>query len=151
MCALFVCIMQNYHEELRRCMPRRRMLSDYARQLMRRYPNMKEDISLRLQRLHTYWETLEKTLSPQSFLDNNTKIVQGMANFKHCFKYLSTVSISKHWLKCLSIVSNIRALFWVPQALFDALFQVVEYCFKYLSIAEVLEHCLKYSSTVLST
>ena len=35
--------------------PRRKLFNEYARQLLRRYPSMKEEITARLQRVNTQW------------------------------------------------------------------------------------------------
>ena len=50
--------------------PRRKLFNDYAKQLMRRYPSMKEEISVRLGHLNQQWELLQSAISPQhGYLD----------------------------------------------------------------------------------
>lgn len=56
------------------------MLGDYGRQLMRRYPSLRDDIAVRLQRLNTEWDTVEKTLTALNFGDNCATIRQGQCD-----------------------------------------------------------------------
>ena len=62
--------LQTYHEEMLQRSPRRKLFNDYAKQLMRRYPSMKEEISVRLGHLNQQWELLQSAISPQhGYLD----------------------------------------------------------------------------------
>ena len=45
--------------------PRRKLLNDYAKQLLRRYPSMKEDIKSRLQHLNQHWAEIESRITAQ--------------------------------------------------------------------------------------
>ena len=55
--------------------PRRKVFNDYAKQLMRRYPGMKDEINIRLQHLNSQWETLEKAISPcHGYQDEETML-----------------------------------------------------------------------------
>ncbi|ELT91753.1 hypothetical protein CAPTEDRAFT_223168 [Capitella teleta] len=55
---------QSYHEEMLQRSSRRKLFNDYAKQTMRRYPALKEEISVRLARLNTQWAALEAAMSP---------------------------------------------------------------------------------------
>ncbi|XP_074662995.1 uncharacterized protein LOC141915384 isoform X2 [Tubulanus polymorphus] len=57
---------QSYHEEMLQRSPRRNFFNDYAKQLLRRYPNMKEEISIRMQHVNKQWEDLECAICPDS-------------------------------------------------------------------------------------
>lgn len=55
------------------------MFNDYAKQLMRRYPGMKEEINIRLQHLNGQWESLEKTVSPGSLHRDEKTMLRGQS------------------------------------------------------------------------
>ena len=58
--------------------PRRKVFNDYAKQLMRRYPSMKEEISVRIQHLNTLWESLLQAVCPrQGYRDEETMLKGG--------------------------------------------------------------------------
>ena len=57
--------------------PRRKVFNDYAKQLMRRYPSMKDEINLRLQHLNGQWETLEKAISSGGTTCDQTTMLRG--------------------------------------------------------------------------
>ena len=67
--------LQTYHEEMLQRSPRRKLFNDYAKQLMRRYPNMKEEITIRIQHLNNQWQALEQAISPRTgYQDHNTMV-----------------------------------------------------------------------------
>ena len=57
--------------------PRKKLFNDYAKQLQRRYPNMKEEIQVRLQYLNKEWEVLEKSISPKSGYQDEETMLKG--------------------------------------------------------------------------
>ena len=63
--------------------PRRKLFNDYARQLMKRYPTMREEIQARSLRVNTQWEEIEKAMVPG----------QGDVGEEEMLK-------SKEWLDC---------------------------------------------------
>ncbi|XP_064623681.1 uncharacterized protein LOC135485513 isoform X2 [Lineus longissimus] len=65
---------QSYHEEMLQRSPRRKLFNDYAKQLMRRFPNMKEEINSRLRHLNEQWVLLENAISPQDGADEETML-----------------------------------------------------------------------------
>ena len=44
--------------------PRRRLFNEYARQLQRRYPSMRDEVQARLQRVNAVWEQLQRAVCP---------------------------------------------------------------------------------------
>jgi len=44
-----------YHEEMLKQSPRQQLINDYARQLMRRYPQLKQEIASRLAHVNEQW------------------------------------------------------------------------------------------------
>lgn len=69
--------MQSYHEEMLQRSPRRKLFNDYAKQLMRRYPNLREEINVRLARLNSQWAALEATISPLQQAHDETTMLRG--------------------------------------------------------------------------
>ncbi|CAH1791757.1 unnamed protein product [Owenia fusiformis] len=55
---------QTYYEEMLQNSPRRKLFNDYAKQLMRRYPAMKDEIQLPIQQVNNQWKTIEKAITP---------------------------------------------------------------------------------------
>jgi hypothetical protein len=55
---------QTYHEELLEKSPRREFLNKYAVQLLVRYPNLKDQVNLRMQRLNSQWQVVEAAIAP---------------------------------------------------------------------------------------
>jgi len=47
--------MQMYHEEMLKQSPRQQLFNDYARQLMRRYPQLRAEIVSRLSHVNDQW------------------------------------------------------------------------------------------------
>ena len=69
---------QTYHEEMLQRSPRRKVFNDYAKQLMRRYPSMKDEIQIRLQHLNGQWEALEKVISAGGATRDEQTMLRGM-------------------------------------------------------------------------
>jgi len=69
---------QSYYEEMLERSPRRKLFNDYAKQLMRRYPNMKDEISVRLSHLNNQWERLQKTIAPSDGLSDRETMLRGV-------------------------------------------------------------------------
>jgi len=44
-----------YHEEMLKQSPRQQLFNDYARQLIRRYPQLKQEIASRLSHVNEQW------------------------------------------------------------------------------------------------
>ena len=55
---------QTYHEEMLQRSPRRKLFNDYAKQLMRRYPSRKDEVTSRLSHLNKLWAELEAAITP---------------------------------------------------------------------------------------
>ena len=58
--------------------PRRKLFNDYAKQLMRRYPNMKDEIIVRLTHLNNQWERLQKAMAPSEGLRDRDTMIRGI-------------------------------------------------------------------------
>ena len=59
----YFCVLQSYYEELLRQSPRRRLLGEYARQLVRRYPALRDEIASRTSRVTALWNAVEAAVS----------------------------------------------------------------------------------------
>ena len=57
--------------------PRRKLFNDYAKQLMRRYPALKEEINARLAHLNSQWAALETAISPQQQARDEDTMLKG--------------------------------------------------------------------------
>lgn len=68
---------QSYHEEMLQRSSRRKLFNDYAKQTMRRYPALKEEISVRLARLNTQWAALEAAMSPWQQTHDEATMLKG--------------------------------------------------------------------------
>ena len=54
-----------YHEELLKQSPRQQLFKDYAKELMRRYPQLKQEIMIRLTHVNEQWcEVMDKLVLP---------------------------------------------------------------------------------------
>ena len=73
--------LQTYHEEMLQRSPRRKLFNDYAKQLMRRYPNMKEEITVRIQHLNNQWQALEQAISPRAGYQDHSTMVKGESSW----------------------------------------------------------------------
>lgn len=83
---------QTYHEELLQRSPRHKLLNDYARQLLRRYPALKSDITMRLQHLNTQWQKIEEAISPSKGIqDWKTMLKDLQEDFDYLLKWLQGV------------------------------------------------------------
>jgi len=51
-----------YHEEMLKQSPRQQLFNDYARQLLRRYPQLKNEITLRLIHVNEHWSQVMQGL-----------------------------------------------------------------------------------------
>jgi len=51
-----------YHEEMLKQSPRQQLFNDYARQLMRRYPQLKQEVISRLSHVNDQWTEVMKGL-----------------------------------------------------------------------------------------
>ena len=58
--------------------PRHKLFNDYAKQLMRRYPSMKEEIIQRLQFVNTQWQALETIISPANRKVDQNLVMKGV-------------------------------------------------------------------------
>ena len=57
---------------------RKKLFSDYAKQLMRRYPQMKDEIQGRLARLNAHWVSLLRSITPAAgYQDHHTMLTGG--------------------------------------------------------------------------
>ncbi len=65
--------------------PRRKLFNDYARQLMRRYPSLKEEISARLQHLNNQWQLIQQAITPQHGKQDLDTMLQGEQTWKNKF------------------------------------------------------------------
>ena len=59
-----ILMFQTYQEEMLEKSPRREFLNKYADQLLVRYPNLVDQVNLRLQRLNSQWQAVEAAISP---------------------------------------------------------------------------------------
>lgn len=75
--ALFSISPQSYYEEMLDRSPRRKLFNDYAKQLMRRYPNMRDEITVRLTHLNNQWERLQSTVAPSDGLRDRETMLRG--------------------------------------------------------------------------
>lgn len=83
---------QTYHEEMLQRSPRRKLFNDYAKQLMRRYPDRKDEIQLRLQHLNKQWEALEKAISPHGgYMDEKTMLKDLEQDLDGLYKWLHEI------------------------------------------------------------
>ncbi|KAK2152032.1 hypothetical protein LSH36_341g01031, partial [Paralvinella palmiformis] len=72
--------------------PRRKLFNDYAKQLMRRYPNRKDEIQLRLQHLNKQWEALENAISPHGgYMDEKTMLKDLKQDLDGLYKWLHEI------------------------------------------------------------
>jgi len=72
-----------YHEEMLKQSPRQQLFNDYARQLMRRYPQLKQEIVSRLSHVNDQWtEVMNGLVLPPGVgcHDTNTMLT-GAFNF----------------------------------------------------------------------
>lgn len=69
---------QAYQEEMLQRSPRHKLFNDYAKQLMRRYPSMKEEIIQRLQFVNTQWQALESIISPAHRLVDQNLVLKDL-------------------------------------------------------------------------
>ncbi|GAB1600555.1 uncharacterized protein LOC115209158 [Argonauta hians] len=83
---------QTYHEELLQRSPRHKLLNDYARQLLKRYPALKRDVYTRLQFLNSQWQKIEQVISPsKGEQDWDTMFLDLKADIDHLWKWLQGV------------------------------------------------------------
>lgn len=83
---------QTYHEELLQRSPRHKLLNDYARQLLKRYPALKGDVYIRLQLLNAQWQKIEQAISPSKGVqDWKTMLNDLKADIDHLRKWLQGV------------------------------------------------------------
>lgn len=72
---------QAYHEELLQSSPRRKLFNDYAKQLLKRYPSLKEEINQRIHHLNGHWQTLQKVVLPQNGFQDAKTMLSGELPF----------------------------------------------------------------------
>jgi len=87
-----------YHEEMLKQSPRQQLFNDYARQLMRRYPQLKTEITSRLSHVNEQWtEVMSGLVLPPGVgcHDTNTMLL-GDFTFTFIFKG----QIHGHYFKC---------------------------------------------------
>jgi hypothetical protein len=58
--------------------PRRKLLNEYARHLVKYHPNLKNEVLIRLQHLNKQWKSIELTIFSKYFDDKN--ILDGKPN-----------------------------------------------------------------------
>ena len=73
-------LVQTYHEEMLEKSPRREFLNKYAHQLLLRYPSLRDQVHLRMQRLHSQWQVVEATITPNAGDANTDSMMQGTAH-----------------------------------------------------------------------
>ncbi|XP_064600095.1 uncharacterized protein LOC135466505 isoform X2 [Liolophura sinensis] len=95
---------QAYHEELLQSSPRRKLFNDYAKQLLKRYPSLKEEINQRIQHLNGHWQTLQKVVLPQNGFQDAKTMLSDLELDLHCIRSWLTGVEGK--LLPLSIRSN---------------------------------------------
>ena len=90
---------QTYHEEMLRSSPRRKLFNGYAKQLMRRYPNMKDEINARLHYLNSQWEALLKAISPSHGYQDEQTMLRGrlMTTYAQCHEN-GKMTVFQLWL-----------------------------------------------------
>ena len=81
--------------------PRRKLLNDYARQLMRRYPSMKEDIQKRLQHLNLYWTQIERVVTSQHGCGEAGSMIKGKFMKITCILFAISIFIFRIIIECL--------------------------------------------------
>ncbi|CAD5123026.1 DgyrCDS11411 [Dimorphilus gyrociliatus] len=57
-------VFEGYYDEMVKHSPRHKLLKDYARQLIKRYPAIKEQVNGKLAHLNSLWAQLEGTIGP---------------------------------------------------------------------------------------
>ena len=80
-------LFQSYYEEMLNKSPRKKVFNDYARQLQRRYPSMKEEISIRIQHVNNQWQALETAISPLHGYHDQQTILSGIQIIIYIYYY----------------------------------------------------------------
>ena len=87
--------------------PRRKLFNDYAKQLMRRYPNMKDEIIVRLTHLNNQWERLQKAMAPSEGLRDRDTMIRGIY-MGTAYYWVFVAYIAYYWVFMVHI-----AYYWV--------------------------------------
>lgn len=80
---MFLEYFQSYHDEMLLKSPRKKLFHDYAKQLVKRYPTMKEEIQARQLRVNTQWQEVESVISPQEKYRDKAAMITGEILYDH--------------------------------------------------------------------
>ncbi|XP_067682789.1 nuclear migration protein unc-83-like isoform X1 [Haliotis asinina] len=83
---------QTYHEEMLERSPRRKFFNEYAKQLLLRYPHMKDEIGTRMSFLNNQWQEVEVAIAPKHGCHDKKSMIQDLQCDMSCLrKWLTEV------------------------------------------------------------
>jgi len=127
---------QMHYVELLEHAPTRQAFNDSAHLLMRRHPQLREEIQMRLDRLNCQWNDLEKLVEPSQELKRDHNILQDIES--------DIIALSQWINKTESVMNSLRVQpHWTVQQLTDKLNQQK-------ILHSDIEHHSKIVSTVLT-
>lgn len=78
-------LVKAFHEDMLKHMVSLKFFKDYAKQLTRSHPRLKDDISLHLKQVNGMWEDLERLLLPNGNHSDQRKMLHGRRMILHSF------------------------------------------------------------------
>lgn len=76
---------KTFHEDMLNHLMSLKLFKDYAKQLTRSHPRLKDDISLHLRQVNGMWEDLERFLLPNGNHSDQRKMLHGRQMILHSF------------------------------------------------------------------